>query len=595
VCGIIGYAGRRRARTVIVSGLERLEYRGYDSCGLCLVEGGALERVRVVGPTSALERSLNGHGPTARAGIGHTRWATHGRVCEENAHPFLSCDGAIALCLNGIVENFSRLRSALGKSGHVLRSDTDAEVVVHLVEQAYRGDLAAAVAEAAAALEGHFAFVCCHREHPELVVGTRRDCPLVVGLGVDETFLASSTTAFLAETRWIQSIENGEVVAATPAGPATFQRGSAVERAPLEAAWDDETADRGAYESFMLKEIHEQPAAVRASLAGAEIDPAALRDVRRLVLVGCGTSYHAGLLGRYLVESWAGIPCEVEIASEWRYREPRPPAGTLVVAVSQSGETADTLAALRLARAEGVPTLAVTNMPGSEATRVADATLLTRCGLELGVAATKTFAAQAAALGALALGLAEARGALDAAQAAAHADDLARVPERMERFLAGVHPLEAIAERHAESPFFLYLGRHAGHPVALEGALKLREIAYVPTEAYAAGEMKHGPIALVDDSTPVVVVATRSPVSAKLLGNVEEVRARGARVIAIASDDDEAIQHLAEDVVYVPGGDPLLTPLVAALPLQLLAHRIARLRGLDPDRPRNLAKTVTVE
>ncbi len=607
MCGIIGYTGPRRARELVVSALERLEYRGYDSAGVCFLGGGRrgetrLERVRAAGPVSELVASLNGHGADSRCGLGHTRWATHGRVTVENAHPFLSCDGGLALVLNGIVENFGEQRAELSRRGHRFDSETDAEVVCHLVEERYEGDLAAAVAAAARELEGHFAFVCCHRDHPELLVGTRRECPLVVGRGAGETFLASSTSAFLAETRRIQLVEDDEVVVATPGRVRFYASGRARRRPLLDADWADEQVDRGEFETLMLKEIHEQPLALRETLAsvaealGRELPctPAASL-AERLVLVACGTSYHAALAGRHLFERWSRIPCEVEVASEWRYREPLVDGRTLVLGISQSGETADTLAALRQARRNGLPTLAVTNTPGSQLTREADGTLLTRCGLELGVAATKTFTAQVTLLASLALALAEGRGGLRAEEAAAASQALRELPALAERFLVGDHPINEIAERYADAPYFFFLGRGTGLAVALEGALKLREIAYIPCEAYPAGEMKHGPIALIDEQTPVVCVATERGPQEKISSNIQEVRARGGRAIALALGGDEALQHYVEDVVYVPRTHPLLQPVLDVLPLQMLAHRTARMRGVDPDRPRNLAKTVTVE
>jgi glucosamine--fructose-6-phosphate aminotransferase (isomerizing) len=607
MCGIIGYVGRQLARPLILAGLERLEYRGYDSAGIGLIELdgelGRLVRVRATGGVAALSASLNGHGATARTGIGHTRWATHGRVCEQNAHPFLSCDGSLALALNGIVENFRELRATLSRDGHCFSSETDAEVVCHLVEHHYKGDLVAAVSAAAAELDGRFALVCCHEDAPELLVATRRECPLVVGVGRDGIFVASSTTAFLRETRRIQAVEDGDVVAATPAGVRFFADRLEVERPLLDADWADEWAGRGEFESFMLKEIHEQPQALRQTLEefaraarAHELPPyAQLRETKRVLLLACGTSYHAALAGRGAIEAWASVPCDVEIASEWRYRQAPFGRDTLVVGVSQSGETADTLAALRRARELGLPTLAITNMPGSQITREADATLYTRSGIELAVAATKTFTAQIVLLAALSLALGEARGSLERQELDEATTALRELAAKAARHLSAEHPIAQIAARCAEAPFFLFLGRELGLPVCLEGALKLREIGCIPCEAYPAGEMKHGPIALIDEGTPVIVVATRSSAYPKLLSNIEEVRARGAYVVAVADESNEALQHDVDDVLYVPRTHPLLQPVLAVLPLQLLAYEIARLRGLDPDRPRNLAKTVTVE
>jgi glucosamine--fructose-6-phosphate aminotransferase (isomerizing) len=506
--------------------------------------------------------------------------------------------------LNGIVENFQVLRAELASGGHLFRSETDAEVVAHLVESYYAGDLLEAARLAAQRLEGHFAFVVCHRSEPERLVATRRYCPLVVGRGDGETFLSSAIGAFLGETRRVQVLEDDELVSVS-GGETRFYAsdGTELEREETYVDWEDDTGSRDGLESYMLKEIHEQPRALEATIAEVEraldeerVLPLPLRrSVEKILILACGTAYHAGVVARYLIEEWTRVPVEFDIASEWRYRNPIVDPETLVVAISQSGETADTLAALRLARGHGCRTLALTNVPGSQITREADDVLYTRCGMEMGVAATKTFTAQVVALALVALRLAAARGTLAPEVLETASSELRALPALVRDFLAADHPIAAIAARHAQKPFFLYLGRYVGLPVCLEGALKLKEIAYVPTEALSAGEMKHGPIALLDEETPVVVIATDSHVQDKLVSNIHEVRARGAQVIAIATDGNEAIQHFADDVVYVPRTQPLLQPVLAVLPLQLLAYEIARLRGLDVDRPRNLAKTVTVE
>jgi glucosamine--fructose-6-phosphate aminotransferase (isomerizing) len=489
----------------------------------------------------------------------------------------------------------------------VFRSETDAEAVAHVIEELYDGDLTDAVRRACARLEGHFAFVVLHRRHPDLLVGTRRRCPLVVGRNHGETFLASMVTAFITDTREVVYLEEDDVVEARAAGTRFLRPdGTEVKRSVHTVDWDDETADRNGHESFMLKEIHEQPLAVRRTLGGRiradsiELPETGLsaddaRALHRIVLVACGTAYHAGLMGRYAIEEWGRIPCEPDIASEWRYRNPVLDPGTLVIGISQSGETADTLAALRLARERGARTIAITNMAGSQITREVDAVLQTRAGLEMGVAATKTFTAQAALLFLLALDLAAKRSTLSPTAIAELAHELRTLPQKLEQFLSGTHPIDKIAEGHAEEAFFLYLGRHLGLPACLEGALKLKEVSYIPTEAYSAGEMKHGPIALLGENTPVVVIATDGHVYEKVVSNIQEVSARGARVIAIASDGNEAIQHLADEVIYIPRAHPFIEPILAVVPLQMLAHRIAELRGLNVDRPRNLAKTVTVE
>jgi glucosamine--fructose-6-phosphate aminotransferase (isomerizing) len=489
----------------------------------------------------------------------------------------------------------------------VFASETDAEVVAHLVERHYDGDLVEAVRLAYRSLEGHFAFVVIHRDHPDLLVGARLQCPLVVGVGEGEMFLASSIAAFLRETRRIQLIEDGEVVAITPAGAAfSSVVDGPVEREVIDVEWDDEGAEKGGYETFMLKEIYEQPGAVketigdrarhgRLELEGLGLDEERLRNLRRIVILACGTAYHAGVVGRYVIEEWARVPVEPDIASEWRYRNPVLSRDTLVIGISQSGETADTIAAMRLAKKSGAHTVAITNMMGTQITREVDSVLYTRAGLEMGVAASKTFTAQVALIYLIALKLAQVRKTLPPDELEYILDEVYALPERMTAFLDGDHPIEEIAQRHYDKPFFLYLGRHIGLPVCLEGALKLKEISYIPTEAYSAGEMKHGPIALLDEDTPVVCVATDSHVYDKVVSNIQETRARGASVIAIATDGNEDIQHHADDVIYVPRTPAFLQAVLAVLPLQLLAYRIARLRGLNVDQPRNLAKTVTVE
>ena len=606
ICGIIGYVGLRAARPLLLDGLSRLEYRGYDSAGICFVvangSGAQLERARIAGSVRELAQSLNGTGSDARCGIGHTRWATHGRVCIDNAHPLLSCDGSVAVALNGIVENFVQLRVRLAGEGHRFESDTDAEVVCHLIARHYQGDLVHAVTATAADLEGHFAFVCCHREHGQELVGYRRECPLVVGRGDGEVFIASSTTAFPAELCELQLVEDDEVVCASPADVSFHAGGRRLGRPVLRMNRDRRHAERGHFESLMLKEIHDQPRALRETIISFAADSSErhawlheLHELERVQLVACGTAYHAALAARPLFERWARIPCQVDIASEWRYRDPLAAQRTLVCAISQSGETADTLAALRHANSHALRTLAITNMPDSQITREAERTLLTQCGLELSVAATKTFTAQVALLACLAVELGAVRKLFADDQLVEITAALRQLANQIEDFLVADHPIDEIAARHAQAPYVFFLGRQGGLPVAFEGALKLREIAYIPCEAHPAAEMKHGPIALIDEGTPVIVVATDTDAQEKIVSSIEEVRARGAEVLAIARDLDEAIQHHVDDVIYVPCTHPLLQPLLDVVPLQLLAHRIARLRGFDPDRPRNLAKTVTVE
>jgi len=603
MCGIIGYVGGGPVAERLVEGLEVLEYRGYDSAGVAFDLDGSLEVRRVVGPVAQLSEVAGGS-RGASGGLGHTRWATHGAVTTENAHPLTSCAGELAVVLNGIVENFSSLRAELEADGHRFASETDAEVVAHLAEDAYAGDLVAAVAAIVPRLRGHFAFAVYHRDEPGRLVATRRACPLVLGRGEEGSYLASMSAAFSSRVEELIYVEDNEI-ADLRGGEVRLHGlgGEPIDR-PGEEPGADLVSDRGAHPSFMAKEIAEQPAAIRGTLSGmldshgGPIDcglPSALFDAEQIVIAACGTAYHAALYGAYLLEEWAQLPCRVEIASEWRYRTKRLAPGTLAIFVSQSGETADTLQAQAHAAALGARTLAISNVGESQLVRQSDAALLTKAGFEIGVAATKTFTAQVVALAALALHFASRRGALSEEQASAYGQELRRLPMLFEKFLEADHPVFEIADRISEQQFFLYLGRGYGLPIALEGALKLKEISYIPTDAYAAGEMKHGPIALLSEDTPVVCVATASPTYEKLVSNILEVRARGASVIAVASDGDEEMQHHADEVIFVPKASCELGPLLCVPALQLLALRVAERRGLNVDRPRNLAKTVTVE
>jgi glucosamine--fructose-6-phosphate aminotransferase (isomerizing) len=618
VCGIVGYVGGRPVREVLLAGLGKLEYRGYDSAGISVIAGDQIETVRAVGNLSALEAKLAGDGAgslavatkPARTGIGHTRWATHGRVSEENAHPHYDSDDRVHVVVNGIVENYMALKRRLLASGSVFTSETDAEVIAHLIAELYEGDLAAAVTAAYAQLEGHYAFVAMSLDEPETLVGARKECPLIVGRGDGEQFLASAVPAFLAHTRRVQYVENGEIVVlrADDVQISTAD-GRPVERAIEKIDWDEETAEKGGYETFMRKEIAEQADAVAETIADrtargdgvdldeeGALDESILAGVRRIIIVACGTAYHAGLIGRYAIEEWARVPVELDIASEFRYRNPVIGEGDVVIGISQSGETADTLAAMRLARERGATVLAITNTMGSQATRECDGVLFTRAGLEIGVAATKTFVCQVAVMYLLALRLAELRGTLPGPRIAELVGELKRLPHCIDEAIERSEgQTQEIARTCSEREFFLYIGRHVGLPVALEGALKLKEISYVSADAYAAGEMKHGPIALLEEGTPVVCVATRSPVLDKLVSNIQEARARGAHAIAVTTAGDDLAREHVDAAIEVPATDWMLQPVLAVLPLQLLAYAIARRRGLNVDQPRNLAKTVTVE
>ena len=621
MCGIVGYVGHRPVQEILLDGLQKLEYRGYDSAGISLQAEDGLQAVRAVGNLAHLRAAVEredaaDHGvavlaPPATTGIGHTRWATHGRVSERNAHPHHDAADRVHVVVNGIVENYMELKQELVDAGAVFTSETDAEVIAHLVSRHLDdGDLEHAVRSAYARLRGHYAFVAVAADEPGVIVAARKECPLVVGRGDGEQFLGSAIPAFLEHTNRVQLIENDEIVVVR-ADDVRFTRadGTPVERAVEEVDWSAEAAEKGGYETFMLKEIHEQAEAVAETIAdrtargtGVDlgdlggIDDELLRTCRRVIVVACGTSYHAGLIGRYAIEEWARVGVEMDVASEYRYRNPVIGPGDLVVGISQSGETADTLAAMRLARSRGATVLALTNGMGSQATRDADGVLFTRSGLEVSVAATKTFVAQVSAMYLLGLRMAELRGTLEPERLEQLVLALKRIPHHIEELLANVGDgVERSAAAHYGATFFLYLGRHVGLPVALEGALKLKEISYVATDAYAAGEMKHGPIALLDEATPVVCVATDSPVLEKVVSNMQEVRARGAHVIAVATEGNQEIAAHADEVLWVPKTDWMLQPLLAVIPLQLLAYRIARLRGLNVDQPRNLAKTVTVE
>src|SRR4051795_1829762 len=523
MCGIVGYVGGRPCRDLLIAGLEKLEYRGYDSAGISLLSDGQVETVRAVGNLANLREAIgldadmpvSGGGavavatPPATIGLGHTRWATHGRVTQENAHPHGDCTGSIHIILNGIVENHTELRRELVEAGHAFTSETDAEIVAHMIEKHYDGDLTEAVRAAFAELRGHYAFVAMHADHPSTLVAARQECPLIVGIGEGETFVASAIPAFLAQTRRVLGLKNGEIVTVTPESARIVEvDGVQVEREIEEVTWDEEAAEKGGYPTFMLKEIHEQPDAVaetitdrlqgadHVDLSELDLSPEFVGGLRRIVIVACGTSYHAGLVGRYALEQWARIPVEMDIASEYRYRYPVVGPDDLVIGITQSGETADTLAAMRLARERGATVMALTNIIGSQATRDADTVMFTRAGLEIGVAATKTFVCQVAVMYLLGLRLGELRGTLDVADRTRLVAELKRVPHEIDALLKDLD-LEEIARRHHRQEFFLYLGRHVGLPVALEGALKLKEISYIPTDAYAAGEMKHGPIALL--------------------------------------------------------------------------------------------------
>jgi glucosamine--fructose-6-phosphate aminotransferase (isomerizing) len=615
MCGIVGYTGARPARPLLLDGLTALEYRGYDSAGIAVGHrDGAVDTVRSVGNLAALRAAVAERVPAGAGGlavddepvtgIGHTRWATHGGVTEANAHPHTDNEERVHIVLNGIVENWLPLRMQLEAGGAEFTSETDAEVVAHLIAAHYDGDLVTAVDTARRKLRGHFAIAAMAVDEPGVIVGVRKECPLVVGIGDGENFIASAVAAFAGETRRVVEIADREIVVVTPEGVEIVGRGDVAAEAILASA-EKQAPTKGAYDTFMRKEIAEQPAAVAATvfehlaeedgpdLGIADADLVGLRGVR---IVACGTSYHAGLAAREIIERWSGLPVEVDVASEHRYRAVPGADGELLIGISQSGETADTLAAMRAAQARGHRVIALTNNAESQAARDADGVMLTRGGTEVSVAATKTFTAQVAALAALALRLASARGSLAPDQRVRAATELASLPDLIERAIAdGDAWASRVAGSFADAPMVMFLGRQAGAAIAMEGALKLKEVSYIPADAYPAGEMKHGPIALLSPETPVVCVATAGPLQDKLHSNMAEVRARGARVSAVACESDTAAANHADDVVRVPAASPELQALLAVVPLQLLAYHVAVARGLNVDQPRNLAKTVTVE
>ena len=607
MCGIVGYVGPDRALPIILEGLRRLEYRGYDSAGVALLDGD-LTVVKRAGKLSELDAALDeGRSPSGTVGIGHTRWATHGAPTDVNAHPHTDCDGRIAVIHNGIVENHADLRAGLEKRGHTMRSETDTEVVAHMLEER-SGSLPDRVREVVRELEGAFALVVVSADEPDVVVGVKVSSPLVVGLADGENILASDIPVVLERTRRVLPIDERRVVEVRAGGiRVTDFDGADVQTEPFEVDWDVARAQKGGYDDFMRKEIDEQPAAIRDTLVGRldergmlsldelHIDEDVLRHVDKVFVVACGTAYHSGLVAKYAIEHWTRMPVEIDIASEFRYRDPVLGPDTLTLAVSQSGETIDTLEAARHAARQGSRVLAVTNTLGSSLSREADAVMYTHAGPEIGVAATKTFATQMVALHLVALFLAQVRGPMFPEEVADVVAGLRALPDQVRRTLALDGQVHAIAEEIMDARDVLFIGRHTGFPAALEGALKLKEISYLHAEGHPAGELKHGPIALVEDGVPVVAVATECHVYPKMLSNIQEVRARGANVIAVASEGDEAISAHAHHVLFVPRVPELFAPVVVTPPLQLLAYHVAKLRGCDVDQPRNLAKSVTVE
>jgi glucosamine--fructose-6-phosphate aminotransferase (isomerizing) len=609
MCGIVGYTGPREAGPILIEGLKRLEYRGYDSAGIALVDdAGGLFVEKKAGKLANLQTAIADRTPHAAIGLAHTRWATHGRPNDLNAHPHQDCTGEITVIHNGIIENFRELRDGLEERGHRLTSETDTEAIAHLIEEAYAGDLADAVRAALRRVTGAYAIAVMHRGEVDRLVGARMNVPLIVGLGDGESFLASDVAAILAHTDRVIFLQEGDVADLRPSGVTiTDVAGDSIERTVTTIDWSPEAAEKGGYEHFMLKEMHEQPEALLQAITGRvtsderiRVDELAgleevLRTIDRVELIACGSAYYASLVGATALQDWAGIPARANVGSEFRYSPPPLDERTLVIAVTQSGETADTIAPTRLARERGCHVIAVTNTVGSAITREADAVLFLQAGPEIAVAASKTFVTQVTTLVILAAAIAKARGRLGAEQELELAAALRRLPTQAQRALDASTGVAALARRYVNSRGFMFVGRGYTYPAALEGALKLKEIGYVHAEGYAAGELKHGPISLLDAEVPLVAVATRSSVYDKLISNVMEGRARDARVIAVASEGDPQIERFADDVLWVPDTHEALSPILAIIPLQLFAYHTAIARGTDVDQPRNLAKSVTVE
>ena len=610
MCGIVGYVGQREATSLILDGLRRLEYRGYDSAGLAVVNADGIEVRRRPGKLSVLEMVVQNHPTSGTTGLGHTRWATHGRPSEQNAHPHADCSRSLVVVHNGIIENYSGLKDRLLAAGHHFSSETDTEVIAHLIESYFKGDLPAAVRAALRDVRGAYAIGVLSAQQPHTLIAAKHGAgAVVIGLGEGETYLASDVAALLPQTRDVVVLEDDEIAVLTP-GECRISSldGGTVERTPSRIEWNPEAVEKAGFAHFMLKEIHEQPRAVLDTIDGrlddkqgsallpdARLDPRQVERLRRVVLVACGTSYHAALVGRYMFEKLAGLSAEVDLASEFRYRPLFLGPDTLVIAVSQSGETADTLGAVATARAAGASVLGITNVVGSALARESSGVLYTKAGPEIGVASTKTFTSTVVACYLAALALGRLRGYLSVIDGWKLIDSLLEVPDLMKETVQRSDAVREVAQALVNAPSFLYLGRGVQHPVALEGALKLKELSYIHAEGYAAGEMKHGPIALIDGNMPVVAIALRDASYDRMVSNIEEVRAREGQVIAVCHDGDAEIARRARYVLPVPPCIDLLAPLLSVLPLQLLAYEIAALRKCDIDQPRNLAKSVTVE
>ncbi len=609
MCGIVGYLGKKRAQSILLEGLKRLEYRGYDSSGIAILEKKKIQLYKKEGKISTLEALLVNKRLEGTIGLGHTRWATHGKPSDKNAHPHSDCTGNLVVVHNGIIENYLILKEELVKKGHRFKSETDTEVIAHLIEENFKGDLEEATREALKRVEGAYAIGVISTKDPEKLVAARYGSPLIVGVGEEEYFIASDVPAILNHTREVIFLDEGQMATLTPKGvKVTTLDNKEVKKAITRIEWDASLAQKSGYKHFMLKEIYEQTRAITDTMRGRivkdgkevllqeiNLSSKEIEKIKRLFIIACGTSYHAALVGKFLIENKVGLPVEVDIASEFRYRNPIIDSKTLVMVITQSGETADTLAALRLAKEKKAKTLAITNVVGSTASREADGVLYTHAGPEIGVASTKAFIAQLTLLYLFTIYLGGIRGTIPEEEAQEMLSTLRNLPQQVKKILEDIKGILSCARKYFQKRDFLYMGRGINYPIALEGALKLKEISYIHAEGYPAGEMKHGPIALIDEDMPIVAIATQGSVYEKVLSNIEEIKAREGIVIALATEGDEKIKEKADEVIYLPQIREDFTPILAVIPLQLLAYHIAARRGCDIDQPRNLAKSVTVE
>ena len=609
MCGIVGYVGDRQAAEFLLDGLSKLEYRGYDSAGIAVYDNGSVRVEKSVGRLSALRDKIKGNVPVGNIGIGHTRWATHGRPSDVNAHPHVDCHNDFAIVHNGIIENYLSLKEELIEKGHVFKSETDTEVVVHLLEDVYQGDFVAAVREVLRRIEGSYALAFMSRKHPDMLVCTKQDNPLIIGLGEGENYIASDIPAIISRTRRTYIMGDGELaIVRKDSVEITDRKGEPVAKKVFEVTWNAEAAEKGGYEHFMLKEIHEQPKAVRdtmsqritsdkKSISFEELSwtPEYLNSFNKIYIVACGTAYHAGLVGKYYIEKMARVIVEVDVASEFRYRDPIVDDKTLLIVVSQSGETSDTLAALKESKRRGAKTLAVTNAVGSSIAREADQVVYTWAGPEIAVASTKAYTTQLVLFFMLALYMTEIKGMIAPKRTAELVEHLQEIPSQISEILSDVDPIKTFAKQYGFNEDVFYIGRGLDYSVSLEGALKLKEISYIHAEAYAAGELKHGTLALIVEGVPVIALATQRNVYEKTLSNIKEVKARDAVVIGIAAEGDTELKKYVDHVMHVPASDEFIMPILSVIPLQLLAYYAAITRGCDVDKPRNLAKSVTVE